>query len=72
MILADKEIINFFMQSKDDTEVISQGIVYLRYISASMPLMGVFSVLQGIFQGSGHTKYSMAMEIGRLWFVDFL
>lgn len=69
MILADKQIINFFMQSKDDVEVISQGIVYLRYISASMPLMGIFSVFQGIFQGSGHTKYSMAMEIGRLWFV---
>ncbi len=69
MILADKQIINFFMQSKDDVEVISQGIVYLRYISASMPLMGIFSVFQGIFQGAGHTKYSMAMEIGRLWFV---
>ena len=34
-----------------------------------MPLMGMFSVFQGIFQGSGHTKYSMNMEIGRLWFV---
>ncbi len=31
--------------------------------------MGIFSVLQGLFQGSGHTKYSMSMEIGRLWFV---
>jgi Na+-driven multidrug efflux pump len=31
--------------------------------------MGMFSVLQGVFQGSGHTKYSMAMEIGRLWLV---
>ncbi|MCR2044168.1 MATE family efflux transporter [Anaerosalibacter massiliensis] len=65
----DKEIINFFIRSKDDKEVIYQGINYLRYISVSMPLMGIFSVLQGIFQGSGHTKYSMSMEVGRLWFV---
>ncbi|SHE69047.1 MATE family efflux transporter [Clostridium fallax] len=65
----DRAIINFFMQSKDDMEVINQGIVYLKYILASMPLMGIFSVLQGVFQGSGHTKYSMYMEIGRLWFV---
>lgn len=65
----DNEIINFFIRSKDDKEVISQGINYLRYISFSMPLMGIFSVLQGIFQGSGHTKYSMSMEVGRLWFV---
>ncbi|WP_416198388.1 MAG: Putative efflux protein, MATE family [Sporanaerobacter sp.] len=69
MLWKDEEIINFFIQARDDKEVIVQGITYLKYISFSMPLMGVFSVLQGIFQGSGHTKYSMAMEIGRLWFV---
>ncbi|WP_102400829.1 MATE family efflux transporter [Haloimpatiens massiliensis] len=69
MLIWDKQIIEFFIQSKDDSSVISQGITYLQYIAYSMPLMGIFSVLQGIFQGSGHTKYSMAMEIGRLWFV---
>ena len=69
LLLWDKPIIHFFFQSKENTEAVSQGITYLQYISFSMPLMGIFSVLQGIFQGSGHTKYSMAMEIGRLWFV---
>jgi len=69
LILFDNSIINFFIQSKDDLSVISQGIVYLWYVSISMPLMGIFSVFQGVFQGSGHTKYSMSMEIGRLWFV---
>ena len=68
LLIFDAEVINIFMQSKDDMEVISQGITYLRYFSISLPFMGIFSVLQGIFQGSGHTKYSMAMEIGRLWF----
>jgi len=62
-------IINFFMQSKDSSEVIEQGITYLVYISFSMPLMGIFSSFQGLFQGSGQTKYAMAMEIARLWFV---
>lgn len=69
LIWQDTPIIKFFMQSKDDTAVISEGINYLIYISFSMPLMGIFSVFQGVFQGSGHTKYSMSMEIGRLWFV---
>ncbi|MCK9444866.1 MAG: MATE family efflux transporter [Tissierellaceae bacterium] len=69
LVIFDKPIINFFMQSKDDPTVIELALVYLIYISLSMPLMGIFSVLQGIFQGSGNTKYSMAMEIGRLWFV---
>lgn len=69
LLIFDKPIINFFIQSKDDPEVITEGINYLKYISYSMPFLGLFSVFQGIFQGSGNTKYSMAMEIGRLWFV---
>lgn len=69
LLLFDKEIVNLFIKAKEDREVISQGITYLQYISFSMPLMGIFSILQGVFQGSGHTKYSMAMEVGRLWFV---
>jgi putative MATE family efflux protein len=69
LIWKNKDIVNFFIRSKDDNEVISQAITYLTYISFSMPLMGILSVFQGIFQGSGHTKYSMSMDIGRLWFV---
>ena len=69
LIIFDNQIINFFMQAKDDYSVIELSLKYLFYTALSMPLMGIFSVLQGIFQGSGHTKYSMAMEIGRLWFV---
>lgn len=69
LIVFDNPIINFFMQSKDDPAVIELSLTYLFYISLSMPLMGIFSVLQGIFQGSGNTKYSMSMEVGRLWFV---
>ena len=69
LLWKDEGVIRFFMRSKDDEEVISQGITYLRYISFSMPFMGIFSILQGVFQGSGHTKYSMAMAIGRLWVI---
>ena len=69
MLWKDKDIINIFMRSKDDMEVIKQGTSYLRYSALFTPLMCIFSVLQGLFQGSGHTKYSMFMEIGRLWFV---
>ncbi|WP_291670731.1 hypothetical protein [Clostridium sp.] len=43
------------MQSKDDLTVIDQGITYLNYILYSMPLMGMFSIFQGIFQGFPYT-----------------
>ncbi|MGM0396636.1 MAG: MATE family efflux transporter [Bacillota bacterium] len=69
MFLFSEHIVNFFIQSKDDPTVITQGIVYLNWIAFATPLMGMFSIFQGVFQGSGHTKYSMAMEIGRLWFI---
>lgn len=69
LLIFDAEIISFFMKSKDDPSVIKLSENYLRYISWSMPLMGIFSVLQGLFHGTGNTKYSMTMEIGRLWFV---
>lgn len=69
LLTFDNGIINFFMQADDDPSVIQLGLTYLGYISLSMPLMGIFSVFKGLFQGSGHTKYSMAMEIGRLWLI---
>jgi len=69
LIWKDNEIVNFFIRSNDDNKVITEAITYLKYISFSMPLMGIMSVFKGIFQGAGHTKYSMTMDIGRLWFV---
>jgi putative MATE family efflux protein len=67
LLWKDTEIIHFFIRSTDDDEVIRQSIHFLGYLAYSMPLMGIFSVYTGIFQGSSHTKYAMAMEIGRLW-----
>ncbi len=69
LIFFDSQIIDVFMKSKDDPAVIRESLSYLHYISLSMPFMGIFSVFQGIYQGTGHTKYSMAMEVGRLWVV---
>ncbi len=69
LIVFDEPILTFFMQAKDDPSVIELSLTYLLYVSLSMPLMGIFSVFQGLYQGTGNTKYSMAMEVGRLWFV---
>lgn len=69
LIVFDEPILTFFMQSRDDPAVIDLSLTYLLYVSLSMPLMGIFSVFTGLYQGTGNTKYSMSMEIGRLWFV---
>lgn len=69
LLWKDIEVINIFMKSKDDIEVINQGLVYFKYMTLTMPFMGLFSIFQGLFQGSGHTKYSMSMDIIRLWVI---
>lgn len=69
LFIYNTPIIYFFVRSRDDQKVIIESIEYLRIISLFIPLMGVFSILKGIFEGTGDTKYSMHMEIGRLWLV---
>ncbi len=47
--------------------VLEQGVYYLRVISISLPLMGIFQSFVGTFQGSGHTVTAMLITTGRLW-----
>ncbi len=61
-------LIYFFTPTADDL-MVAQSLEYLTYILPTIPLMGLFSIFQGLFQGSGHTNYSMFMAIGRLWLV---
>jgi len=55
------------MQFTKDPYVIANGTEYLRMIIISVPLMGIFQILIGIFQGSGHTVSAMIIMMGRLW-----
>lgn len=59
----------FFFTPTAEALMVSQSLEYLVYILPTIPLMGLFSIFQGLFQGSGHTNYSMFMAIGRLWLV---
>lgn len=62
-------IIKIFVPDPKDVGVVIEGKYYLKVISAALPFMGVFQILIGTFQGSGHTFYSMIMDMGRLWFL---
>jgi len=50
-----------------DPYVIREGSDYLKLIIISLPLVGLFSCLTGLFQGSGHTLSAMMISMGRLW-----
>lgn len=50
-----------------EIDVLKQGSFYLKAMTLSLPFMGLFSILIGTFQGSGHTISAMIMMFGRLW-----
>ena len=59
----------YFFTPTAEALMVGQSMEYLLYILPTIPLMGLFSIFQGLFQGSGHTNYSMFMAIGRLWLI---
>lgn len=65
LYLSASVVVGIFVN--DDPIVLAEGIQYLKLICIGLPLMGIFQILIGTFQGSGHTRYGMAMEMGRLW-----
>ncbi len=48
-------------------EIIASGTEYLKILFLTVPLMGYFQILIGVFQGSGHTFSAMLIMMGRLW-----
>ncbi len=58
------DIIKLFTNVPD---IINQSVFYLKLTAATIPLMAAFSTLNGVFVGSGHTKYSLFISAGRLW-----
>ena len=40
---------------------------YMFFLLTGLPLMGIFQVFIGAFQGAGYTKYAMVMSTIRLW-----
>lgn len=65
----DIELINLFISEKDGIEVIKEAKNYINYSIINIPLMGLFNIFAGVFQGTGNMKYSMNMSIFRLWIV---
>jgi putative MATE family efflux protein len=51
----------------DNQEVISLGANMFAITALAFPFMGILQVTIGVYQGSGHTVYSMFFSIFRLW-----
>lgn len=67
VILGRYQILSIFIKGGADPELWSQALEYLYFAAFIIFFMGLFSALNGFFQGTGHTKYAMYMSVGRLW-----
>ncbi len=63
------KLLGIFIDINKDVEVFKIAMEYVPYAVAMEPLMGLFNIFQGTFQGVGLMKYSMHMSTGRLWFI---
>jgi Na+-driven multidrug efflux pump len=50
-----------------DPEVLRIGGRMLLLVGFAFPFMGIIQVMTGVYQGSGHTAYSMFFGLFRLW-----
>ncbi len=50
-----------------DEEILRLSSQYINHTLLTMPMMGMYSIFHGLFQGSGFTRYGMYMSLGRLW-----
>jgi len=64
ILLFSSQILGWFTK---DPVVFGQGLLYMRVILFTVPLMGIYFSFIGLFQGTGHTKQAMVIMMGRLW-----
>lgn len=60
-------ILSVFVDPNKDKAIFLIAKEYIAYDILMIPLMALFNVYQGLFQGAGKMKYSMHMSTLRLW-----
>ncbi len=72
MILSRKPvsmaIVSFF---SDDDAVIAMAAEFLSIMAFWVFTNGIYNSTMGLFQGSGHTEVTMAVDVSRLWIFRF-
>ena len=52
---------------KDNPKALESCVNYLYFLIVGLPLMGLFQIFVGLFQGAGRTDYSLILSALRLW-----
>lgn len=60
-----KPLIGIFLANQP--EALNLSVDYMLFLLAGLPLMSIFQVYMGAYQGSGETKFSLVLSLLRLW-----
>lgn len=61
------EILRFFIDAPLDSTLVIEANTYMYYTLITLVMLNMFFIYQGLFQGSGNSKYSMFIDVLRLW-----
>lgn len=52
---------------KNNPEALALSVEYMFFLLIGLPLMAIFQVFMGTYQGAGYTKFSLILAVARLW-----
>lgn len=61
------EILTFFIDAPRNSKLMIEADSYMFYTLITLVMLNMFFIYQGLFQGSGNSKYSMFVDLLRLW-----
>ena len=61
------EILRFFIDAPLDSNLMIQADSYMFYTLLTLVMLNMFFIYQGLYQGSGNSKYAMFLDVLRLW-----
>lgn len=62
-----KPLVSIFIKPDDNPNAFNMCVYYLFFLLVGLPLMGIFQVWIGCFQGAGRTDFSLCLSTVRLW-----
>lgn len=63
------ELLSFFINAPRDSKLMIEANSYMFYTLITLTVLNMFFIYQGLFQGSGNSKYSMIIDMVRLWII---
>lgn len=63
------EVLSFFINAPRDSKLMVEADSYMFYTLITLTMLNMFFIYQGLFQGSGNSKYSMIVDMIRLWVI---